>query len=75
MRHRRSTSPGFPIGRSILFIFSTGCIVCTGAKTKEIVGEAVDKLVEDVKELGLAMRKGGFDAGTTTNSFNEYEFI
>jgi len=49
--------------KTVFLVFSTGRIVCTGAKTKEIVGEAVDKLVGEVKELGLAMIKGGFDAG------------
>src|SRR5271157_592254 len=47
--------------KTVFLIFSTGRIVCTGAKTKEIVGEAVEKLVEDVKNLGLAMIKGGFE--------------
>ena len=49
--------------KTVFLIFSTGRIVCTGAKTKEIVGEAVEKLVEDVKNLGLAMIKGGFEMG------------
>jgi transcription initiation factor TFIID TATA-box-binding protein len=49
--------------KTVFLIFSTGRIVCTGAKTKEIVGEAVEKLVNEVKELGLAMIKGGYDAG------------
>jgi TATA-box binding protein (TBP) (component of TFIID and TFIIIB) len=46
----------------VFLIFSTGRIVCTGAKTKEIVGQAVEKLAEAVKELNLAMVKG--DDGT-----------
>src|SRR5271157_846460 len=49
--------------KTVFLIFSTGRIVCTGAKTKEMVGEAVEKLVEEVKNLGLAMIKGGFDTG------------
>jgi transcription initiation factor TFIID TATA-box-binding protein len=49
--------------KTVFLIFSTGRIVCTGAKTKEIVGEAVEKLVEDVKELGLAMIKGDLESG------------
>ena len=48
--------------KTVFLVFSTGRIVCTGAKTREIVGEAVDKLVEDVKELGLAQVKGNLDA-------------
>jgi transcription initiation factor TFIID TATA-box-binding protein len=44
--------------KAVFLVFSTGRIVCTGAKTKEMVGEAIVKLVEVVKELGL-----GFNAG------------
>jgi len=49
--------------KTVFLIFSTGRIVCTGAKTKEIVGEAVEKLVEEIKRLDLVQVKGGFDAG------------
>src|SRR5271157_3676827 len=49
--------------KTVFLSFSTGRIVCTGAKTKEIVGEAVEKLVEEVKKLGLAMVKSGLDNG------------
>jgi len=55
--------------KTVFLIFSTGRIVCTGAKTKEIVGEAVEKLVEEIKRLDLAQRKGDFDTG------NDEEFI
>jgi transcription initiation factor TFIID TATA-box-binding protein len=49
--------------KTVFLIFSTGRIVCTGGKTKEIVGQAVGKLVEDVKRLGLSFVKGqGGDA-------------
>jgi len=48
--------------KTVFLIFSTGRIVCTGAKTKEIVGEAVEKLVEQVKSLGLALVKGEADS-------------
>jgi len=44
--------------KAVFLIFSTGRIVCTGAKTKEIVGEAVEKLAEQVKEYGIAQVKG-----------------
>ena len=48
--------------KTVFLIFSTGRIVCTGAKTKEIVGEAVQKLVLQVKEYGLDQGKeGDFD--------------
>jgi len=49
--------------KTVFLIFSTGRIVCTGAKTKEIVGEAVEKLVEEIKRLDLAQVKGDFDTG------------
>jgi len=49
--------------KTVFLIFSTGRIVCTGAKTKEIVAEAVEKLVEEIKRLDLVQVKGDFDAG------------
>jgi transcription initiation factor TFIID TATA-box-binding protein len=45
--------------KTVFLIFSTGRIVCTGGKTKEIVGEAIEKLVEQVKEYGVAGVEGG----------------
>nr|MDO8113232.1 TATA-box-binding protein [Candidatus Sigynarchaeota archaeon] len=47
--------------KAVFLIFSTGRIVCTGAKTKEIVGEAVEKLAEQVKAYGIARVKGEGD--------------
>jgi transcription initiation factor TFIID TATA-box-binding protein len=44
--------------KAVFLVFSTGRIVCTGAKTKEMVGEAIAKLVQVVKELGLAFTAG-----------------
>jgi len=49
--------------KTVFLIFSTGRIVCTGAKTKEIVGQAVEKLVEAVKELDITMVKGNNGTG------------
>jgi transcription initiation factor TFIID TATA-box-binding protein len=40
--------------RAVFLIFSTGRIVCTGAKNKEIVAEAVEKLSRLVKEYDVA---------------------
>jgi transcription initiation factor TFIID TATA-box-binding protein len=40
--------------KTVFLIFSTGRIVCTGAKNKEIVREAVLKLNHEVRELGVA---------------------
>lgn len=42
--------------KTVFLIFSTGRIVCTGAKKKEIVREAVLKLNQQVRELGVARK-------------------
>ena len=52
--------------KTVFLIFSTGRIVCTGAKKKEIVRDAVLKLNQQVRELGVAKK----DIGDT-----EYEDI
>jgi len=40
--------------KTVFLIFSTGKIVCTGAKNKEIVKEAVKKLNQQIVEFGVA---------------------
>jgi len=45
--------------KTVFLIFSTGRIVCTGAKKKEIVREAVKKLNKEVRELGVAKQDMG----------------
>ena len=40
--------------KTVFLIFSTGRIVCTGAKDREIVEQAVLKLNKEVRELGVA---------------------
>jgi transcription initiation factor TFIID TATA-box-binding protein len=45
--------------KTVFLIFSTGRIVCTGAKRKEIVKEAVRKLNIEVRELGVAKKELG----------------
>ena len=45
--------------KTVFLIFSTGRIVCTGAKKKEIVREAVKKLNKEVRELGVAKKDLG----------------
>ena len=40
--------------KTVFLIFSTGRIVCTGAKEKDIVEQAVLKLNKEVRELGVA---------------------
>lgn len=42
--------------KTVFLIFSTGRIVCTGAKDKTIVREAVLKLNKQVRELGVAKK-------------------
>ena len=42
--------------KTVFLIFSTGRIVCTGAKKKEIVREAVLKLNQQVRDLGVAKK-------------------
>ena len=44
------------VPKTVFLIFSTGRIVCTGAKRKEIVRDAVLKLNQQVKELGIAKK-------------------
>jgi len=52
--------------KTVFLIFSTGRIVCTGAKKKEIVRDAVLKLNHQVRELGVAKKD---------NAESEYEDI
>ncbi|TFG25430.1 MAG: TATA-box-binding protein [Promethearchaeota archaeon] len=42
--------------KTVFLIFSTGKIVCTGAKNKGVVREAVLKLNHEVRELGVARK-------------------
>ncbi|HMF34366.1 MAG TPA: TATA-box-binding protein [Candidatus Lokiarchaeia archaeon] len=44
--------------KTVFLIFSTGKIVCTGAKTKEDVAEAIRKLNGEVREYGVAKGEG-----------------
>lgn len=44
--------------KTVFLIFSTGRIVCTGGKTKEIVAEAVKKLYHAVREYDVAHEPG-----------------
>lgn len=52
--------------KTVFLLFSTGRIVCTGGKTREIVGIAIDQLVEKVKEYGIA----GIDGGDATDDLD-----
>jgi len=45
-----------PDPKTVFLIFSTGRIVCTGAKEKKIVREAVLKLNQKVRELGITRK-------------------
>jgi transcription initiation factor TFIID TATA-box-binding protein len=44
--------------KTVFLLFSTGKIVCTGGKTEEMVGEAVQKLSKEVREYGVAKGEG-----------------
>jgi transcription initiation factor TFIID TATA-box-binding protein len=46
------------VPKTVFLIFSTGRIVCTGGKTKEIVAEAVEKLYYLVRESKVAREPG-----------------
>ena len=43
--------------KTVFLIFSTGRIVCTGAKKKEIVRDAVMRLNQQVRDLGVAKKE------------------
>ncbi len=55
--------------KSVFLIFSTGKIVCTGAKSKEIVAEAVEKLYHIVREYGVAKENEDFEFEEEEMSF------
>ena len=55
--------------KTVFLIFSTGRIVCTGAKRKEIVREAVIKLNKQVRELGVAKKDIG------TSEYQDITFV
>lgn len=48
--------------KTVFLIFSTGRIVCTGGKTKEIVAKAVEKLASQVREYGVTKTESDFDS-------------
>lgn len=58
--------------KTVFLIFSTGRIVCTGGKTKEIVAEAVKKLSFEVREQGVTKEEGEFDS---ENFDDEFTFL
>ncbi|MFX0071796.1 MAG: TATA-box-binding protein [Candidatus Hermodarchaeota archaeon] len=55
--------------RTVFLIFSTGRIVCTGAKNKEVVREAVLKLNKQVRELDVAREN------LSDSDYDELEFF
>jgi transcription initiation factor TFIID TATA-box-binding protein len=42
--------------KTVFLIFSTGKVVCTGAKNKESVKEAITKLNHEVRKLGITQK-------------------
>lgn len=55
--------------KTVFLIFSTGRIVCTGAKQKEIVRDAVQKLNQQVRDLGVAKKE------LTDSDYQDITFI
>jgi len=55
--------------KTVFLIFSTGRIVCTGGKTKEIVAEAVKKLSVEVREQGVTKEEGEFETDLNDEEF------
>jgi len=45
-----------PDPKTVFLIFSTGKVVCTGAKNKESVKVAISKLNREVRELGITQK-------------------
>ena len=43
--------------KTVFLLFSTGKVVCTGAKNKEIVRDAFLKIYHEVRELGITKEK------------------
>ncbi|MFX1275100.1 MAG: TATA-box-binding protein [Promethearchaeota archaeon] len=56
--------------KTVFLIFSTGKIVCTGAKNSEIVREAVLQLNRVVRDIGIAK-----DSGDLDSEFDDISFI
>ncbi len=56
--------------KTVFLIFSTGKIVCTGAKNSEIVREAVLQLNRVVRDIGIAKESGDLDS-----EFDDISFI
>ncbi|MHA1612656.1 MAG: TATA-box-binding protein [Promethearchaeota archaeon] len=44
--------------KTVFLLFSTGKIVCTGAKNKEMVAKACSNVYSDVREYGVAIEPG-----------------
>ncbi len=55
--------------KTVFLVFSTGRIVCTGAKTKSIVREAVLKLNKYVREIGIAKKN------LEPYNYDEFDFL
>jgi transcription initiation factor TFIID TATA-box-binding protein len=55
--------------KTVFLIFSTGKIVCTGAKNSDIVREAVLKLNRVVREMGINKDSGELDSDYEDISF------
>ncbi len=56
--------------KTVFLIFSTGRIVCTGGKTKEIVKNAVKKLSIQVREYGITKSDSDFEIDDSDEDLN-----
>lgn len=61
--------------KTVFLIFSTGRIVCTGGKTKEIVAKAVEKLASQVREYGVTKTESDFESDEMSDDDDELTFI
>ncbi|GAH28052.1 unnamed protein product, partial [marine sediment metagenome] len=55
--------------KTVFLIFSTGKVVCTGAKNKKIVRDAFLKLNHEVRELGVTKKS------KVNNDYQDISFI
>ncbi|MHA1674956.1 MAG: TATA-box-binding protein [Promethearchaeota archaeon] len=58
--------------KTVFLLFSTGKIVCTGAKNKEMVAKACGNVYEDVRKYGVALEPGEEREFTDDDDFGEF---
>ncbi len=58
--------------KTVFLLFSTGKIVCTGAKNKEMVAKACGNVYDDVRKYGVALEPGEEREFTDDDDFGEF---